>query len=103
MSHPSQSVTGEEALGLEICMLWGNACVKSVVFAAAVPSAVTPLILSAMRLSYRGVRPSSVPEVSRLASCFHLAKKRAKSERLSHNLALFLPTFLHAQTHTHEA
>lgn len=37
MSHPPQSVTGEEALGLEICMLWANASVKSVVSAAAVP------------------------------------------------------------------
>lgn len=70
MSHPSQSVTGEESLGLEICMLWGNLSVKSVVFAAAVPSAVTLLILSAVHLSYCGARPSSVPEVSCLASRF---------------------------------
>lgn len=52
MSDPSRSVTGEESLGLEICMLWGNTSVNSVVFAAVVPSAVTPLILSAMLLSY---------------------------------------------------
>lgn len=100
MSDPSRSVTGEESLGLEICMLWGNTSVNSVVFAAVVPSAVTPLILSAMLLSYWGVRPSSVPKVSCLASRFHLAKKRAKSERLSHNLAHFLPTFLHMQKHS---